>query len=203
MSDATAPAGSSAGIGRFSVPDPAGLVAEFLGSLAGQFLDTASDARKADVLGELLSALRLHDGVSRGAYPPRGTVPRRSAALAGIEATVASAVRFHRAKAAAAAAGSPISPSAVPARLEVPVAPVEGDSQGGALLASDEVTLAEAALSLGVSSERARVLIHSGQITGWQEAGGRRKWHVSRLSVAAYRERRDGYGFGGSEQPVA
>ena len=194
MADLRAPGVPSGAAARFSVPDPAGLVAEFLGSVAAQFLErSASDARKADVLGELLSALRLHDDLARGRYPRRGAVPPRSAALAGIEALVAGAVRYHRGRAAAASA------TVLPAGLAVPVGDVGGDRKPGALSVVDEMTVAEAALLLGVCTQSVRVLIHSGQIDGWQESEGRRAWHVSRASALAWRERRDGgHGPGGN-----
>jgi hypothetical protein len=155
--------------------------------VAGEFLGKPGDRAVADLLAELLVALRLSDGLARGVYPPRGAVAVRSPALAGLETALADAVWHYRAAAAP--------PNALPAHLEVPAGVVERDLQTGGLLAPDEMTLREAAAALGLrSAESVRLLLRSGELEGWQEAAGRRQWHVSRASVIAYRERRDEHG---------
>jgi hypothetical protein len=170
-----------------------GLLTRLLGLVAGEFLEQhAGDRLVADLLAEWLVALRLHDGLSRGVYPPRGAVAVRSAALDGLEVALADAVRYYRAAAAP--------PKAVPARLEVPAGAVGRDLQTGGLLAPDEMTLREAAAALGLkSAESVRLLLRSGELEGWQEGTGRCQWHVSRASVMAHRKRkRDERGPGGS-----
>jgi hypothetical protein len=193
----------TAGAERLRVPErtarvPAEhLLIESLGSVVGAFLGPgASDAERADLLGEVFVAVRLHDDLGRGVYPRRGTVTARSRGMADLEVVLAAAVRRYRASATEA-----VSPTAWPAGLEVPGGLVESGFQPGALSASDEVTLREAAALLGLrSSEWPRQLIQSGELDGWQEAAGHREWHVTRASVIAYRQRRDGSdGPGGDE----
>ena len=122
------------------------LVSRLLGDVAGLLLwERASDAAVADVLAELLTALRLQHDLSRNVTPPKGTVAARSRALAGLEAAVAAAVRHYRAAA--------VSPTASPAGLEVPVGAVGPGFQAGASSGADEITLREAAGMLGLSAE--------------------------------------------------
>jgi hypothetical protein len=181
---------------------PAGhLVVQLLGVAAGAVLGPdASDAEVADWLGELLRAVSLYGGLGRGVVPV-SRMPERSAAMAAFEVLVAEAGCRFRAKADAT---SPTSPTALPAGLAIPAGVVGPDLQPGALSVSDKIPLAGAALLLGVSSEWVRRLIGLGEIAGWQEAGGRRRWHVSRASAIAYRERRDGWdGPGGTTRRSA
>jgi hypothetical protein len=165
------------------------LASEMLGGLVRSFLpEPAGDTAIADVLGELLVALRAADGLSRGVVPPRGTVGPRSQALAGVETAVAAAVSCWRARANASGSATGVS-----AHLAVGTAALDPDFQAPASSASDEITLRKAAAILGLkSSERVRQLIRAREIEGWQEAGGRRRWHAIRASVIAYGERRSG-----------
>jgi hypothetical protein len=172
------------------------LVSDLLASIAASFLpDQASDTDIAGVLAELLVALRLHDDLSRGVIPPRGTVGRRSPAMAGLETAVATALRQRRAQ--ANQAGSPTVP---PARLQVPGPVVAQDFQPRAMSEAEEITLRDAAGMLGLkSSERVRQLVAAGVLNGCQDAYGRRTWRVTRASVITYGKRRSGdYGAGGS-----
>ena len=153
---------------------------------------SADDVAVARVLGELLVALRLHDGLGNGVYPPRGSVPRRSPAMAGLEAAVARVVRRYRD--AASAAGSPTS---LPAGLEVAAARAGRDLQAPRSSPEDVITLAEAALLLGVGQERARQLVHDHGLRNWRESGGRHRLQVVRGEVIALREHRSG-GHGGT-----
>ena len=171
------------------------LLIQLLGTVAGAFLGPeASDAERADLLAEVFGAVRLHDDLSRGVYPPRGAVVPRSRPMADLEVVLAAAVRHYRASATATG-----SPTVLPAALKVPAGLVGRDFQQAASSAADEITLREAAALLGLkSSERVRQLIGSGEVAGWQEAAGRREWHVTRASVVAYGERSGGHGPGGA-----
>jgi hypothetical protein len=120
--------------------------------------------------------------------------------MADLEVVLAAAVRRYRASATAAA-----SSTVWPAGLEVPAGLAGRDFQPAASSAADEITLREAAGLLGLrSSEWVRQLIRAREVTGWQEAAGRREWHVTRASVIAYRDRRDGGdGHGGAARRSA
>ena len=165
-------------------PGPLGLlVSRLLGDAASLFLgERAGDAEVAGVLGELVTALRLHHDLTQNKYPPRGSVAARSRALAGFEAAVAAAVRHYRAAA---------SPTVLPAGLEVVGGAVERDLQRAASSVMDRITLRDAAWLLGLkSSEPVRRRIHAGELPGWQDEDGRREWRTSRAAVIAYRDRR-------------
>src|SRR5690349_6422493 len=103
--------------------------------MAGAFLGpAASDAERADLLGEMFRAARLYADLSRGMCPARGAVPPRFQAMANLAVVLAAAVRRYRASASAAA-----SPAALPAGFEVPAGLVERGLEPGAWWASDEI----------------------------------------------------------------
>lgn len=178
--------------------DPLMLLAvQTLGGLAAAAIGrpaTAGDI--GDVLSDVLESLRLLGDLSRGVYPPRGTVRRRSKASEDLEPLFAAAIRHYR-----EFGGAVRPPSALAAGLAIAAAAAWRDHQPGTALEQDMITLEEAAGLLGVKSpERIRQLVHGGKITGFQDHGGRRRWRVSRASVIAYRDGRSNHGAGSDDQ---
>lgn len=171
---------------------PAGpdVMTEHLGMLAGVFARRQPDrsVTARSFLSEVFRAVSLYDDLSRGSYPPRGSVPRPSQAMSDFEAAVSAAVQHFEATA------SPTPPSRLSAGLEVPADLVDRDLQLRGSFAADEITLREAAGILDCSPEWPRKLAGKGKIEGWQESTGKHQWHVIRASVIAYRNRQRGSG---------
>jgi len=160
-------------------------------------LDDPAPARMpGDVLGELLVALRMHDGLSRNAYPPEGTVAARSRAMAHLEAAVARVVRRYQDLANAA-----VSPNVLPAGLEDGATRAGADLQVPRTSAQDVIDLDQAGALLGVGRERARQLVREYKLTSWSRLTGRHELQVYRGEVIALREQRSGDdGIGGREE---